>query len=206
MGNLSFREKKPSSILILGLYDSGKSSLLDHFKVGVQTTIPTIGFHVESVQHKNTILQSWDVGGRDKVRPLYRHYYIGTDCLIFVVDSTDEDRLPGVRSALMELVSEPELQDLPLAVAFNKWDLPHMPQEKLREELGITEIGKTRPCQSFVTSLVTDSSSQLDDMFEWVEYKINERRGQTDNGSQPLNNRSPFMHRTISKLKSLLLR
>ena len=81
-----------------------------------------------------------------------------------------------------------------------------MPQEKLREELGITEIGKTRPCQSFVTSLVTDSSSQLDDMFEWVEYKINERRGQTDNGSQPLDNRSPFMHRTISKLKSLLLR
>lgn len=33
-----------------------------------------------------------DVGGQDKIRPLWRHYYAGTQGLIFIVDSNDSDR------------------------------------------------------------------------------------------------------------------
>ena len=45
----------------------------------VVTTIPTIGFNVETVEYKNLSFTVWDVGGQDKIRPLWRHYYQGTN-------------------------------------------------------------------------------------------------------------------------------
>ena len=42
----------------------------------VVTTIPTIGFNVETVEYKNISFTVWDVGGQDKIRPLWRHYYV----------------------------------------------------------------------------------------------------------------------------------
>jgi GTPase SAR1 family protein len=53
---------------------------------GVTTTTPTVGFNVESVQYKKVKFNVWDVGGQDKIRPLWRHYYTGSHGLIFVVD------------------------------------------------------------------------------------------------------------------------
>lgn len=41
------------------------------------TTIPTVGFNVETVTYKNVKFNVWDVGGQDKIRPLWRHYYTG---------------------------------------------------------------------------------------------------------------------------------
>ena len=41
------------------------------------TTIPTVGFNVETVTYKNVKFNVWDVGGQDKIRPLWRHYYSG---------------------------------------------------------------------------------------------------------------------------------
>jgi ADP-ribosylation factor protein 1 len=59
-------------------------------KIGeVINTIPTIGFNVETVAYKNVNFQVWDVGGQDKIRALWRHYYVGCDGVIFVVDSND---------------------------------------------------------------------------------------------------------------------
>ena len=42
------------------------------------TTIPTVGFNVETVTYKNVKFNVWDVGGQDKIRPLWRHYFSGT--------------------------------------------------------------------------------------------------------------------------------
>src|SRR5438477_8800226 len=41
------------------------------------TTIPTVGFNVETVTYKNVRFNVWDVGGQDKIRPLWRHYFSG---------------------------------------------------------------------------------------------------------------------------------
>lgn len=51
------------------------------------------GFNVEKVQYKNVVFTVWDVGGQQKLRPLWRHYFQNTDALIFVVDSQDRDRV-----------------------------------------------------------------------------------------------------------------
>lgn len=54
---------------------------------------PRAGFNVETVEYKNISFTVWDVGGQDKIRPLWRHYYQNTQGIIFVVDSNDRDRI-----------------------------------------------------------------------------------------------------------------
>lgn len=48
---------------------------------------------MEKVQYKNVHFTVWDVGGQEKLRPLWRYYFQNTDGLIYVVDSRDRDRI-----------------------------------------------------------------------------------------------------------------
>merc|ERR1711971_1217748 len=75
-------------ILMVGLDAAGKTTILYKLKLGeVVNTIPTIGFNVETVEYRNISFNVWDVGGQDKIRLLWRHYYTNTQGLIYVVDS-----------------------------------------------------------------------------------------------------------------------
>src|SRR5271170_3250657 len=68
--------KKEMRILMVGLDAAGKTTILYKLKLGdIVTTIPTIGFNVETVEYKNISFTVWDVGGQDKIRPLWRHYF-----------------------------------------------------------------------------------------------------------------------------------
>ncbi|KAH3756415.1 ADP-ribosylation factor 1 [Pelomyxa schiedti] len=62
--------------LMVGLDAAGKTTILYKLKLGeVVTTIPTIGFNVETVTYKNVNFTVWDTGGEDKIRPLWRHVH-----------------------------------------------------------------------------------------------------------------------------------
>ena len=64
---------------MLGLDSAGKTTILYRLRVGhAVTTTPTVGFNVETVSYKKIKMNVWDVGGQDKIRPLWRHYYTGT--------------------------------------------------------------------------------------------------------------------------------
>jgi len=72
-------KKKELRILMLGLDSAGKTTILYKLKSLVDLqTLPTVGFNVESVKYKGVMLNIWDVGGQDKIRALWRHYYTGT--------------------------------------------------------------------------------------------------------------------------------
>lgn len=77
-------------VLLFGLDAAGKTSILYKLKLGgkIITTIPTIGFNVETVKHENYSFTCWDVGGKDKIRPLWRHYYQNTSAIVYVVVQT----------------------------------------------------------------------------------------------------------------------
>ena len=79
---------------MVSLDAAGKTTILYKMKLGdVVTTIPTIGFNVETLQVKGFDVTIWDVGGGDKIRLLWRQYFQDAQALIFVVDSNDIDRL-----------------------------------------------------------------------------------------------------------------
>jgi ADP-ribosylation factor protein 1 len=136
--------KKEMRILMVGLDAAGKTTILYKLKLGeIVTTIPTIGidplpklyswartdlclpgFNVETVEYKNIQFTVWDVGGQDKIRPLWRHYFQNTQGIIFVVDSNDRDRVVEAREELQRMLNEDELRDAILLVFANKQDLP----------------------------------------------------------------------------------
>ena len=54
-------------VLMLGLDAAGKTTILYKLKLGeIVTTIPTIGFNVETIQMQNIAFTVWDLGARDK--------------------------------------------------------------------------------------------------------------------------------------------
>jgi len=134
--------KQEMRILMVGLDAAGKTTILYKLKLGeVVTTIPTIGFNVETVEYKNISFTVWDVGGQDKIRPLWRHYYQNTQGLIFVVDSNDRERVEDAREELHRMLNEPELGTAVLLVFANKQDLPKaMPTAEVAEKLGLHSL------------------------------------------------------------------
>ncbi|KZF22717.1 ARF/SAR protein [Xylona heveae TC161] len=121
----SLFSKKEIRILILGLDNAGKTTLLWRLKIGeVVTTTPTIGFNIESVTYNNLNFTVWDLGGQTSIRPYWRCYYADTAAVIFVIDSTDIDRIGTAAEELAAMLHEEELRDAALLVFANKQDQP----------------------------------------------------------------------------------
>ncbi|KAI2638653.1 ADP-ribosylation factor 6 [Hypomontagnella submonticulosa] len=133
---------KEMRLLMLGLDAAGKTTILYKLKLGQDvTTIPTVGFNVETVTYKNVKFNVWDVGGQDKIRPLWRHYYSGTQGLIFVVDSSDHVRMSEAQSELHRIINDREMQDCLLLVFANKQDVPGaMTPKEVREALQLDNL------------------------------------------------------------------
>merc|ERR1711879_980554 len=138
--------KKQMRILMVGLDAAGKTTILYKLKLGeIVTTIPTIGFNVETVEYKNICFTVWDVGGQDKIRPLWRHYFQNTQGLIFVVDSNDRERITEAQEELQKMLQEDELREATLLVFANKQDLPNaMTASELTDKLGLQNLRNRR--------------------------------------------------------------
>jgi len=147
MANLArWTKEKDVRILMLGLDSAGKTTILYRLQIGeVVSTIPTIGFNVETVQYKNIKFQVWDLGGQSSIRPYWRCYFPNTSAIIYVIDSSDTARLQTSRSELLTMLSEEELNGVPLLVFCNKQDVGGASTpEKISEELGLAGGEKGR--------------------------------------------------------------
>lgn len=133
---------KEVRILILGLDGAGKTTILYRLQIGeVVTTIPTIGFNVETVSYKNIKFQVWDLGGQTSIRPYWRCYYANTDAIIYVVDSCDHERIGTSGDELRAMLAEEELKDAFLLVFANKQDMEGaLSAADISEKLGLTEL------------------------------------------------------------------
>ncbi|XP_051122365.1 ADP-ribosylation factor-like [Andrographis paniculata] len=163
--------KKEMRILMVGLDAAGKTTILYKLKLGeIVTTIPTIGFNVETVEYKNISFTVWDVGGQDKIRLLWRHYFQNTQGLIFVVDSNDRDRIVEARDELYRMLNEDELRDAALLVFGNKQDLPNgMNAAEITEKLGLHSL---RQRHWYIQSTSATSGEGLWEGLEWLSNNI----------------------------------
>ena len=157
-------------ILMVGLDAAGKTTILYKLKLGeIVTTIPTIGFNVETVEYKNICFTVWDVGGQDKIRPLWRHYFQNTQGLIFVVDSNDRERIGEAEGELKNMLQEDELRDAVLLVFANKQDLPNaMTAAELTDKLQLNELRNRR------WYIQATCATQGDGLYEGLDWLSNE--------------------------------
>ncbi|KAI6961768.1 ADP-ribosylation factor-like protein, partial [Hortaea werneckii] len=165
--------KKEIRILILGLDGAGKTTLLYRLKIGeVVTTIPTIGFNVESVTYKNLNFNVWDLGGQTSIRPYWRCYYSNTAAVVFVIDSTDTERLETAAGELRAMLDEEELRDAALLVFANKQDQPGAKGAgEISESLRLAEL-KDRNWSIMACSAIDGSG--VSEGMDWLVQTVGE--------------------------------
>jgi len=174
--------KKEMRILMVGLDAAGKTTILYKLKLGeVVTTIPTIGFNVETVEYKNISFTVWDVGGQDKIRPLWRHYYQNTQGIIFVVDSNDRERIDetggsdnSAKEELHRMLAEDELRDAVVLVFCNKQDLPNaMSVNEVTERLGLNQL---RNRKWYIQATCATTGDGLYEGLDWLSNTLSKSK------------------------------
>jgi ADP-ribosylation factor-like protein 1 len=171
--------KEPVRILILGLDGAGKTTILYRLALGdVVSTVPTVGFNVETCEYKNVSLAVWDLGGQTAIRPFWRCYTEGAQGVIFVVDSADTDRLKTAREALTGILAEEELSDAALLVFANKQDLPGAQDEsQVAEALGL-DLMRQRPWSIHACSATKGERGEgLEPGMDWLVQNLNKQHG-----------------------------
>jgi len=166
--------KKQMRILMVGLDAAGKTTILYKLKLGeIVTTIPTIGFNVETVEYKNISFTVWDVGGQDKIRPLWRHYFQNTQGLIFVVDSNDRERCNEAADELAKMLQEDELRDAVLLVFANKQDLPNaMTAAEVTDKLGLNSLRNKR---WYIQATCASQGQGLYEGLDWLSSELSKK-------------------------------
>jgi len=159
---------------MVGLDAAGKTTILYKLKLGeIVTTIPTIGFNVETVEYKNISFTVWDVGGQDKIRPLWRHYFQNTQGLIFVVDSNDKERVQEAQDELAKMLQEDELRDAVLLVFANKQDLPNaMSAPEITEKLALQSL---RNRTWYIQTTCATQGNGLYEGLDWLSNELSKR-------------------------------
>ncbi|XP_008823196.1 ADP-ribosylation factor-like protein 11 [Nannospalax galili] len=141
MGSVNSRgHRAEAQVIMMGLDSAGKTTLLYKLKGHqVVETLPTVGFNVEPLEapgHVSLIL--WDVGGQTQLRATWKDYLEGTDILVYVLDSTDEARLPEAVAELKEVLEDPNMASVPFLVLANKQEAPDaLPLLEIRNRLGL---------------------------------------------------------------------
>lgn len=105
MGNVG---NKKSQIIIVGLDNSGKSTMINFLKpqkYRQQELAATVGFQVETFQRSKVNFTVFDMSGQGRYRTLWEHYYAKSEAIIFVIDAADELRFAVAQNELQELLA-----------------------------------------------------------------------------------------------------
>ncbi|XP_050426619.1 ADP-ribosylation factor-like protein 6 [Adelges cooleyi] len=110
--------RRNAHILIIGLNNAGKSTLLNRLKpereqLASSNVGPTVGFAVDKFTFNNVKFTVHDMSGRDGYRSMWECMYGRCDALLFVVDSTDQMRLAVAKDELDMTLRHADVADRP---------------------------------------------------------------------------------------------
>lgn len=168
------RSDRESKILVLGLDNSGKTTVLQQLGGDdISQVTPTQGFNVKSIQQDACSLNMWDIGGQKTIREYWRNHLDCTDVLVFVVDSSDQRRMKEASEELHLLLHEEKLESVPLLVLANKQDLLNsLSPKEIAGEFNLASINnrawRILPCSA--------RDGDLSDGVDWIMKQINNHR------------------------------
>jgi len=125
-------QKDDYFILILGLDNAGKTTYLEQTKTKFSRTYKgmnpnkittTVGLNIGKIDISGVLLNFWDLGGQEDLQSLWDKYYAESHGVIYVIDSSDRERLIESKEAFDKMIVNEALDGVPLLVVTNKQDI-----------------------------------------------------------------------------------
>ncbi|XP_046392901.1 ADP-ribosylation factor-like protein 13B [Ischnura elegans] len=170
--------QKKVVLLLLGLENAGKTTVakgLAHELVN--GVVPTVGFSSVTLEYKKYSVVLYDLGGGPGIRAIWHKYFVDAHGMIFVLDSSDIDKVAECRDVLRNLLSNEKLCGKPLLVLGNKQDVEGALDEiDIVEMLHLEDLVNQQKCPTLVEtcSAVALSKSHFKDdqviqnSFKWL--------------------------------------
>ncbi|KAJ5205057.1 uncharacterized protein N7498_005936 [Penicillium cinerascens] len=155
--------KEEYSVLLLGLDNAGKTTLLSQIKAlyqprpdGAPTpnpskTVPTVGQNVATISLHDMNLKIWDVGGQISMRGLWQSYYTSCHAIIFVVDSADVGQDPDIT----RLPSAPGRRPSSVSGPSRSGDL--FTEQNVGINAGGSDFGRLDECRQVLESVLQNA-------------------------------------------------
>eukprot|EP01136_Pigoraptor_vietnamica_P003467 Opistho-1_new@32750 len=160
--------KEEMELTLVGLQNSGKTSFVNLIASGKfeEDMIPTVGFNMRKVTKGNVTIKLWDIGGQPRFRTMWERYCRGVNCIVYMIDAADRERLEASKSELMALLEKPQLAGIPVLVLGNKNDIDNaMSVDELIDELGLKQIQNREVC---CYSISCKRQSNIDITLQWL--------------------------------------
>uniref|UniRef100_A0A182MX85 ADP-ribosylation factor-like protein 6 n=1 Tax=Anopheles culicifacies TaxID=139723 RepID=A0A182MX85_9DIPT len=177
LANMLKIKKEQINILVVGLNNSGKSTIVNHFKNPNERTsivVPTVGFSVERFENQGVFFTAFDMSGATRYRSLWEHHFKSCQGIVFVIDSSDRMRLVVVKDELEILLQHPDIANRRVPILFfaNKMDCTDaLSSVKIAAGLGLEKI-KDKPWHISSSNALTGEG--LQDGVQWMVHQIRE--------------------------------
>ncbi|CAB1104179.1 unnamed protein product [Ectocarpus sp. CCAP 1310/34] len=191
-GPFFFRESKHLSVLVIGLDNAGKTSVLCHLANVASTnrsmlksvgTAPTVGTQMVEFHRRNVGWVAWDMSGQGRYRDLWVSHASHVHGVIFVVDVTDRARIAVAREELHGILTSRAFRkgNTPVAILANKYDAISgasaggvknsgrdgcLTLENVCIALAVDTLQVHRPTRAFATSALTGEG--IEEAMDWL--------------------------------------
>ncbi|MBN1328088.1 MAG: GTP-binding protein [Candidatus Heimdallarchaeota archaeon] len=169
-----FRQKKQFKIAVVGLDSAGKTTMLNYLRFDKNIeTLPTIGVNVEVLKRENVNLSIFDLGGQLHFRSLWGTLMKGSSAIIFVIDSSDRDRLEEAKNELWKVLLDPLYPDAPLLIVANKQDRENaMSIQELIEICGLNNPEKMANRSWHIQPTIAITGQGIEEAIRWIVMEL----------------------------------
>ena len=160
-------------VLVLGLDNSGKTSIIKRWKHEDWSTIsPTMGFEISTLQYQDFTLNLWDIGGQTSLRTFWGNYFDKTNVVVWVVDWMSMDRIQESYEELRDkVIQQDRLVAVSLLILMNKIDMlqTNKVEETKKQIVGLLELESQLPLEKWQIIAVSAVTGQgAETALEWI--------------------------------------
>ncbi|GAA5825821.1 hypothetical protein JCM10212_003108 [Sporobolomyces blumeae] len=183
-------QKQEYSVLIMGLDNAGKTTFLEKVKstfnhtpeVDPQSIAPTIGQNLGRITLSSSVLQFWDLGGQRDIRSIWPKYYTDCHAVVFVIDSTDKERIEECWAIFETIVTDHRVDGVPTLVLANKQDAEGaIPVEEIKQMFNQLIVGKLNVSEGGVLPISALKGDGIREAVDWLFLRVHHSRRSSQN-------------------------